>query len=464
MNRTMKKCLLILLIIFPLKSGAQNFTATDSLFGATVLQKRTDGAMQKWRENRFGQFFHWGLYAVAGGEWKGKVVPGSAEWIQASGSISSKEYARLIDDFNPVKYDPEKWAKIARDMGVKYVILTTKHHEGFCLWPSKYSNFTVSSTPYKKDLLMPFVKAYNQEGIDVYFYYSILDWHHPDYRSTIKSEEDQKAFERYISFVKNQLKELVTNYPAIKGFWFDGQWEESYKKNAKLGYAFEEYCRSLKPGIILNNRVRTDARGNVDHDYNKRHFGDFDGSFERRLPSGTKTLDFDWEACMTVPENQWGYNKNWTGHLKTPYEVIEMIATCTSMGGNFVLNFGPQPDGDLRHYEKQLASKVGSWMKPYGKAIYGCDNAGFEKQDWGYYTTNREEDKVNMIVFNIPQSKQLKIVLPDGLELSNNSLLTDSGRHFPIEKLYGSSYYLTIGDTSPSEPFVITLNVKKRGI
>lgn len=455
-----------LLLIFTILSqalAAQTVSFTDSLYGATVLHKRTDAAMQQWRDNRFGQFLHWGLYAAAGGEWNGAVVPGSAEWLQASAHVPAAEYATLTKRFNPVQYNPQEWARAARKMGVKYVILTTKHHEGFCLWPSKYSDFTIAATPYKKDLLKPFVTAYEKEGIDVYFYYSILDWHHADYRGVIKSPEDQKAFERYLAFVRNQLKELITTYPSIKGFWFDGQWEESYKKNAALGYAFEKYCRALKPGIILNNRLRTDAEGHVDHDYNKRHFGDFDGSFERRLPSNVKVLDFDWEACMTVPENQWGYNKHWNGHVKTSHEIIEMIATCTSMGGNFVLNFGPQPEGTWRAYEQQLVAEVGAWMKVNGEAIYGCDNAGWTKQDWGYYTQKNDAARVNMLVFNVPLSKQLKVSLPEKMELAGNALLTDANKHFRIEKLYGNDYFIHLDDADYPGPFVIVLEVKSAG-
>ncbi|HEX8020921.1 alpha-L-fucosidase [Mucilaginibacter sp.] len=442
-------------------SFAQIISPADSLMGATILSKRPDPGMRKWRENRFGQFIHWGLYAVTGGQWKGKNYPTSAEWLKVDAGISTAEYAEIIHQFNPQKYNPAEWAHMAKNMGVKYVIITTKHHEGFCLWPSSFTDFSVASTPYKKDLLMPFVKAYQKEGIDVYFYYSILDWHHPDYRSVIQSEDDQKAFERYFAYVKNQLKELITNYPNIKGFWFDGQWEASYKKNYKMGYELEQYCRALKPGIILNNRIRTDARGHVDHDYNGRHFGDFDGSFERRLPSGVKSLDFDWEACMTVPENQWGYHKIWEGHTKTSYEIQEMLATCTSMGGNFVLNFGPQPDGTIRAYEQNLSKEVGAWMQANGKAIYGCDNAGLEKQDWGYFTQKPGDERLYMIVFNIPFSGALKITLPEKTIIADNTLLTDDHQKFRIEKTYGNGYYLHLGDAKFTHPFVITLHLKK---
>ena len=459
----MKKIILSLAIctLINTSSFAQQAPGADSLFGATVLNKRADPAMQKWRENRFGQFIHWGLYAVAGGQWKGKNYTASAEWLKNAAGISREEYAELVHQFDPIKYNPAEWARIAKNMGVKYVIITTKHHEGFCLWPSKYTDFSVASTPYKKDVLQPFVKAYQEAGIDVYFYYSILDWHHSDYRSVIKTADDQKAYERYFTYVKNQLKELITNYPAVKGLWFDGQWEESYKKNYKMGYELEQYCRALKPGIILNNRIRTDAEGHVDHDGKGRHFGDFDGSFERRLPTGVKTLDFDWEACMTVPENQWGYHKIWEGHVKTAYEIEEMLATCTSMGGNFVLNFGPQPDGMIRPYEQDLAKEVGAWMKINGETIYGCDNAGMEKQDWGYFTKKPGDDNLYMIVFNVPLSNTLKLKLPDNVTIADNALLADSTKKFAIEKLYGSEYYLHLGNQKFAHPFVITLRLKK---
>ncbi len=221
-----------------------------------ALATRDDEAMRRWRANRFGLFIHWGLYAVAGGQWQGKEVPGAdAAWMQKYANIPAAEYAALIRQFNPTKYDPKAWARMAREMGVRYVTITTKHHEGFCLWDSKFTDFNVAATPYGRDLLGPLVKALTAEGVDVHFYYSIIDWHHPDYRVAILSSDDRRAFDRYFEFMKNQLRELLTRYPEAGTLWFDGQWDASYCENPEYAERLEPFLRKVKPDIIINNRI-----------------------------------------------------------------------------------------------------------------------------------------------------------------------------------------------------------------
>lgn len=199
-------------------------------YGADRLGKRHDAAMERFRSHRLGAFIHWGLYAIPGGEWNGKVYNGAAEWLKSWANVPSEEWMKLMNQWNPQRFDATKWARMAKEMGVKYVKITTKHHEGFCLWPSKYTKYTVANTPYKKDILGELVKAYNKEGIDVHFYFSVMDWSHPDYRYDIKSEDDEIAFRRFLEFTDNQLKELASLYPTVKDFWFDGTWDESIKK------------------------------------------------------------------------------------------------------------------------------------------------------------------------------------------------------------------------------------------
>ena len=200
-------------------------------YGATNIGKRQDDAMKRFRNNRLGEFIHWGLYAIPGGEWKGKVYNGAAEWLKSWAKVPAADWLELMRQWNPVKFDARQWARMAKEMGVKYVKITTKHHEGFCLWPRQYSQYTVAQTPYRKDILGELVKAYNDEGIDVHFYFSVMDWSHPDYRYEIISKEDSIAFSRFLTFTDHQLKELATRYPTVKDFWFDGTWDASIKKN-----------------------------------------------------------------------------------------------------------------------------------------------------------------------------------------------------------------------------------------
>ena len=430
-------------------------------YGANRLGKRQDTDMKKFRDNRLGAFIHWGLYAIPGGEWKGKIYPGAAEWLKAWAKVSAAEWLKLMDQWNPVKFNAREWAKMAKQMGVKYVKITTKHHEGFCLWPSKYSQYTVAQTPYHKDILGELVKAYNAEGIDVHFYFSVMDWSHPDYRYDIKTKEDEEAFARFLKFTDNQLKELAQRYPTVKDFWFDGTWDASIKKNGRWTAHVEKMLKELVPGVTINSRLRADDYGKRHFDSNGHLMGDYESAYERHLPDPVKDLQvtrWDWEACMTVPENQWGYHKDWSiSYVKNPLEVLERIVHAVSMGGNMVVNFGPQPDGDFRLEEQELAKYIGVWMKKYGTCIYGCDYAGWEKQSWGYYT--RKGKEVYMIVFNLPYSKQLVVKTPNGTKVVKAYLM--DGKETKVVETTRNEYNIQIPVKDPGEPFVIKLQIEE---
>ncbi|MBU3856550.1 MAG: alpha-L-fucosidase [Candidatus Phocaeicola excrementipullorum] len=431
-------------------------------YGADRLGKRQDAAMQKFRDNRLGAFIHWGLYAIPGGEWNGKVYKGAAEWLKSWAKISSDEWMKLMDQWNPEKFNAKAWAKMAKQMGVKYVKITTKHHEGFCLWPSKYSKYTVAQTPYKKDILGELVKAYNDEGIDVHFYFSVMDWSHPDWRYDIKSKEDEEAMARFFEFTDNQLRELAERYPTVKDFWFDGTWDASIKKNGWWTAHAEKMLKELLPGVTINSRLRADDYGKRHFDSNGHMMGDYESGYERRLPDPVKDLKvtrWDWEACMTVPENQWGYHKDWSlSYVKTPVEVLERVVHAVSMGGNMVVNFGPQGDGDFRPEEKELAAYIGSWMKKNGECIYGCDYAGFEKQPWGYYT--RKGDDVYMVVFNPPYSRHLVVKTPGGTSVKAAQVV--GGKEVKVEETARNEFNVDVPSALPDEPFVIKLKIEKK--
>lgn len=344
---------------------------------------------------------------------------------------------------------------------MRYVKITTKHHEGFCLWPSKYSKYTVANTPYKKDILGELVKAYNDEGIDVHFYFSVMDWSNPDYRYDIKSEEDSIAFSRFLTFTDNQLKELATRYPTVKDFWFDGTWDASVKKNGWWTAHAEQMLKELVPGVAINSRLRADDYGKRHFDSNGHLMGDYESAYERRLPDPVKDLQvtkWDWEACMTIPENQWGYHKDWSlSYVKTPVEVIDRIVHAVSMGGNMVVNFGPQADGDFRPEEKELAKALSHWTKKYGECIYGCDYAGWAKQDWGYYT--RKGQDVYMVVFNRPYSNFLILQTPKGTKVAKAALL--DGEQLQVIETARNEYNVAMPSKDPGEPFVIKLQIEE---
>jgi alpha-L-fucosidase len=430
-------------------------------YGATRLGMRQDAAMQKFRDARLGAFIHWGLYAIPGGEWKGKTYRGAAEFLKSMAGVSTDEWMKLMDQWNPTEFDATKWAKMFKDMGVKYVKITTKHHEGFCLWPSKYTKYNIANTPYKKDLIGEVVKAFNKEGIDVGLYYSVLDWSHPDWRYDIKTEEDKQAFDRFLQFAENQLRELATRYPTVIDFWFDGTWDASVKKNGWWTAKMERMLKELIPGVTVNSRLRADDYGARHFDTNGHLMGDYESGYERRLPDPVKDLKvtrMDWEAAMTIPENQWGYHKDWTlSYVKTNPEVLENVVHAVSMGGNMLVNFGPQGNGDFRPEEKQLAQYIGKWMKENGEAIYGCGYAGLTKQSWGYFTKNHQNE-IYMIVFNRPVSDMLKVAVPKGLKVTGAQLLHK--QELKVYETTTNQYNVSMKGVSSEGPWVIKLKTE----
>ncbi len=429
--------------------------------GAHHIGKRTDDDMARWRGYGLGQFIHWGLYSILEGKYNGKYYNGAAEWIRSWKEVPNKEYDELNTKFNPSAFNATVWAKMAKQMGVKYLTFTTKHHDGFCLWPSQYTDYTIASTPYKKDIVKEIVDAYTKEGIDVYLYYSIMDWHNPDWRYDLKTKDDSIAFDRFKLFTKNQLTELLQHYPQTKGLWFDGTWDNSWKKSGAFSDSLEQYLKSLVPGLITGSRLRADEYGKRGADSNGELMGDYEQGWERKIPKAYADVHGnDWEGIMTIPENGWGYAEKWLGHWKTTNELIEMAAQCVSLGGNFVLNFGPKPDGTFRKEEMVVAKEIGDWMKINNEAIYNCEYAGWEKQDWGYYTKKRGEDKVYMIVCNVPVSGSLKIK-PPANNIVEKARLLEGQLQLATEKLdYGASFIQLPKNVNYKHPFVIVLDVK----
>lgn len=350
------------------KSAGDNGTVTLR-DGREFKPRRTDAAMERWRDDRFGIFIHWGAFAMSGGSVNGAVVPGAAEWIWTSYANRGlkSDYEKLARQFNPVNYDPAAWAREIKRSGAKYAVFVTKHHDGFCLWDSKLTDYDSAGATYGKDVLKPFVQAAAAEGLDVGLYYSIIDWHHPNYNAgELKTDADVASYRVYLEYMKGQLRELLTKYGDVTLLWFDGRWDASYKMNPRFGKEVEDFCRSVKPGIIINDRVRA---------YDS--YADYDASYERRLPDPAKVLDLDWECCMTMPERTWGYHANPDGEgWKSPRKIVGQMAECASRGGNFLLNIGPKPDGTIRDEELVRLREVGKWMDVHGAAIRPTRPAG----------------------------------------------------------------------------------------
>lgn len=430
--------------------------------GAHYTGKREDADMQRWRGYGLGQFIHFGLYSILGGAYNGEAYTGASEWIRSWNKLPKSVYDSLYIRFNPDQLDAGAWAAMAKQMGVRYVTITTRHHDGFCLWPSQYSDYTIAKTPYKKDIIGPLVQAYNKAGIDVYLYYSILDWHSKDWRYDLKSSADTLAFDRFKAFVKNQLTELLTLYPTTKGIWFDGTWDGSWQKSGAFTDTVEQYLKALHPGLIIGSRFRADDFGKRHYDSNGKIMGDYAQGWERKIPAGfAETNGEDWDCVMTFGENGWGYQKKWLGHWKTTNELLEMMAKCVSLDGNFVLNFGPDGTGRFRPEEVKAAREIGDWMQVNNEAIYNTRYTGWEKQDWGYSAISKDSTKAYLMVFNAPVSGVLRVLTRKDQSITRAWLLAQPGKVLTKE---GSDYgyeLIHIPQQVYNKPFVVALDITK---
>ncbi|WON95959.1 alpha-L-fucosidase [Sphingobacterium sp. Lzh-3] len=407
-------------------------------FGAITKSNRMDPAMAAFRNYGLGQFIHWGLYAIPGNEWNGvsaRQGAAASEWIRSWGGPTTPKnwidiYDNLYKQFNPKNFDAKKWAKRAKEMGAKYVIFTTKHHDGFCLWPSKYSDYTIANSPYKKDIVKQVVDAYSEQGIDVYLYFSVEEWNNKDYVKEIPKTADEKArFDRFLKYTRNQLLELQANYPQIKGFWFDGTWDPSWINSYEFTYNLEKELRNNNPNLIIGSRFRNDEYESRHFDSNGVLLGDYEQGWERKMPASIDILGGnDWDCVMTIPPNGWGYIKNTDGmYLKTTDDVIDLLMRSRSMNGNFVLNFGPDENGNMSKYENELITDFGKWTKVNAEAIYEVNHFPLESK-YGYYTISKTDaNSLFLTVINKPINNILRLVFPKSANLTpaSASLLND---------------------------------------
>jgi len=353
--------------------------AEAALPGETKQQK--DARMAWWREAKFGMFIHWGLYAIPAGEWKGKKIPGIGEWIMHRGRIPKEEYSPLQKQFNPVKFDAKQWVGIAKRAGMKYIVITSKHHDGFCLFDSKLTDYDVMGSPFKRDILKELSDECHRQGIEICWYHSIMDWYHPDARGA--------NFPKYADHLRGQLKELLTNYGRIGVLWFDGEWIREW--TAPQGIELEKYIRGLQPKLIVNNRVGK----------RKRAPGDF-GTPEQHIPA-TGMPGWDWETCMTM-NNTWGFKKDDHNWKSTP-DIVRKLVDIVSKGGNFLLNVGPTAEGLNPQPSVERLAQVGARLEVNGESIYGTGPSPFEKFPQGRCT--RKPGRLYLHMFQWPAKGRL---------------------------------------------------------
>jgi alpha-L-fucosidase len=363
--------------------------------------------LQWWREARFGLFIHWGLYAIPAGEWQGKTDYG--EWIRDSARIPLAEYEKFQAQWNPKNFSAEAWCKLAARAGMNYAVLTTKHHDGFCLFDSARTNWDVAGSPNPRDIVRDFTNACRRNKLKIGFYHSIMDWHHPDYlprRGWETDRHEQRAdFETYADYLRGQVQELLTNYGAIDVMWFDGEWENTW--NNARGKDLYAFCRHLQPWVLVNNRVGQSRAGMAGMSQGLDAIGDF-GTPEQEVPAAGLP-GVDWETCMTMNQH-WGWNRA-DNDWKSTTELIRTLVDVASKGGNFLLNVGPMADGRFPSLAVERLEQIGAWMDVNGEAIHGSRQSPFGAMPFGRCTWKLTDtgSRIYLHVFDVPEDRVLRL-------------------------------------------------------
>jgi alpha-L-fucosidase len=424
----MKKLLFNTVLVVSLILSVQSCKQADQkdYLHETAAQKVA--RMKWWHDARFGMFIHWGVYSVPAGENKGKVYPGLGEWLMYDAKIPVSEYEEFARQFNPVKFDAAEWVRIAKDAGVKYIVITSKHHDGFAMWDSKVSDYNiVDFAPYGKDVLKMLADECAKQGITFCFYHSIMDWHQPwaDSANWAKYRED---------YLKPQLHELLTGYGKLGILWFDGEWINEWTEDQ--GRDLYNYVRKLQPDILINNRVGKGRQGMQGMNKDASYVGDF-GTPEQEILSTTSPMP--WESCMTMNDT-WGFKTSDT-NWKSSETLVKNLVDIVSKGGNFLLNIGPTSEGLIPEPSVERLGDIGDWLRINGEAIYGAKELkNYKEGDALRYTKSADGKFIYAMIMNWPGNEiTIKQIKP--LEGSVISIL---GNDTDLQWAYNDTDGLTI--------------------
>ena len=341
-------CLALVVCTFTTRSGKSADASSSEEAKAYLRASEQD--VQRWREMRFGLFIHWGPVSLKGTEisWS---RGGERRGQGGTGSIPVEIYDNLYKQFNPVKFDAEQWVQIAKEAGMKYLVFTSKHHDGFCMFDSKLTDYKITNSPFKRDIVKELADACHKAGLKLGFYYSPVDWHHPDYRT--------ENHARYIEYLHGQLRELCSNYGKVDIIWFDGLGGTAKDWDSENLF---KIIRRLQPNVIINNRAGLPA----DHDTPEQEIGKFQ-------------IDRPWETCMTLCQ-QWAWKPD--DQMKSLKDCIYTLMRVAGGDGNFLFNVGPMPDGQIEPRQVARLKEMGDWLKNYGESIYGTRGGPFKPTSW----------------------------------------------------------------------------------
>ena len=358
--------------MYLLSINAQQYPHPMPAYSPTLENQES---RKEFQDMKFGMFIHWGIYSQMG----------DGEWVMHNRKIPYNNYKRLADFFNPQEFNAKEWVQLAKAAGMKYITITSRHHDGFSMFHTSASPYNiVDATPYKKDPLKELAEECKKEGIRLHFYYSLLDWGRPDYgfdKPIVNSQPAGTDWDSYIRFMKTQLTELLTNYPAIEAIWFDGHWQ---RPTANWQYdEIYSLIHKLSPkALIGNNHHITPIPGEDIQMFEKDLPGENKTGF-----SGESTISaLPLETCETM-NNSWGFNIN-DRQYKSVKDIIHYMVNAAGRNANFLLNVGPMPNGKIQSEFTDTLKAVGAWMQKYGESIYGTRGNVIAPQDWGVITAN----------------------------------------------------------------------------